>query len=249
MRIRMRGGRSFLSSRCERGGSRGSIRNGSIKNGNPGRGRLWGRDRIWALDRRRRRRGGNGRRRRRGRRWRYRRWRLGHLDRGDLRAQGDRFRRDKTRRALDHNRGRRLGRNGLVDNRLGRRWGHGRASRGDRFGRLLARQDGLEGIAGLGDLGEIDLGAELFAAGAIAVGGAAGLMEILAYFFGFIDFDGAGVGLFLRDADFDKHVEDLFAFHFQLASQIVNSNLHPPFISLCLNRLHMPERCGCASAP
>ncbi len=65
-------------------------------------------------------------------------------------------------------------------------------------------------------------------------------MEILAHFFGFIGFNGAGVGLFLRDADLDKHVEDLFAFYFQLASQIVNSNLHPPFISLCLNRLHLP---------
>jgi hypothetical protein len=59
-------------------------------------------------------------------------------------------------------------------------------------------------------------------------------MEILPYLFGFIDFNGAGVGLLLRYADLDKHVEDLFAFYFQLASQIVNSNLHPPFISLCL---------------
>jgi hypothetical protein len=65
-------------------------------------------------------------------------------------------------------------------------------------------------------------------------------MEILAYFFGFIGFHGAGMSLLLRDAHLDKYVEDLFAFYFQLASQIVNSNLHPPFISLCRNRLHLP---------
>ncbi len=69
---------------------------------------------------------------------------------------------------------------------------------------------------------------------------AADLMEILAYFLGFIGFYGAGVGLLLRHAYLDKHVENLFAFYFQLASQIVNSNLHPPFISLCLHRLHLP---------
>ena len=61
------------------------------------------------------------------------------------------------------------------------------------------------------------------------------LMKVLAHFFGFIGFHGAGMGLLLRDANLDKHVEDLFAFYFQLASQIVNSNLHPPFISLCRN--------------
>jgi hypothetical protein len=64
---------------------------------------------------------------------------------------------------------------------------------------------------------------------------AAGFTEVFPDLFGLIDFDGAGMGLLLRDANLDKHVEDLFAFYFQLASQIVNSNLHPPFISLCPN--------------
>ena len=41
----------------------------------------------------------------------------------------------------------------------------------------------------------------------------------------------ARVRLLLRDADLDQHVEDLFAFDFQLASQIINSNLHPQFVS------------------
>jgi hypothetical protein len=86
-------------------------------------------------------------------------------------------------------------------------------------------------------MGEIDFGAELFAAAAAMPGRrTAGLMEVLAYLLGLIHFHGAGVGLLLRDADFDKHVENLFAFYFQLASQIVNSNLHPPFVPLCLNR-------------
>jgi len=40
------------------------------------------------------------------------------------------------------------------------------------------------------------------------------------------------MGLLLGDADRLQDVEDLFTFHFQLASQIVDSNLHPPFGSL-----------------
>jgi hypothetical protein len=113
-----------------------------------------------------------------------------------------------------------------------RRGRHG----GGRFrGLLLARQDGLQGVTGLGDLGEIDFRAEFLAASAGAGGRTTVLKDVLAYLLGFIDLHGAGVGLFLRDADLDKRVEDLFAFYFQLASQIVNSNLHPPFISF------MPE--------
>jgi len=168
-------------------------------------------------------------------------------------ARLDRLRRDQPRsdRRSGSNRRPRSGR--LIDNRLGRsrRWRH----RGRRFpGLILARQNGLQRIAGLGDLGEIDFGAELVAAAttatAVAVAGAAGLTEILADLLGLIDLHGAGVGLFLRDADLDKHVENLFAFHFQLASQIVNSNLHPPLLSLmpepsspARNGAAAPERC------
>jgi hypothetical protein len=56
------------------------------------------------------------------------------------------------------------------------------------------------------------------------------------------------VGLLLRDADLDQDVEDLFAFHFQLASQIVDSNLHPPFVSFIRRGFRLPGRCGCAEA-
>jgi hypothetical protein len=115
---------------------------------------------------------------------------------------------------------------------------------GGRFlGLFLARQNRLQRIAGLGDLREIDFGAELVpaaAAAAMAVDRATGLAEILADLLGLVFFHGAGVGLFLRDADLDKHVENLFAFHFQLASQIVNSNLHPPLLSFMPCRLHLP---------
>lgn len=144
----------------------------------------------------------------------------------------------------------RLGRGRLVDNRLRRSWRRRRTGGRGSLSRLrLARQNCLQRIAGLGDLGQIDFRAELFAAsGAVTGVRAALLMKVLAYFFGLIGFHGTGVGLFLRDADFDKHVENLFAFYFQLASQIVNSNLHPPFVSLCLCRSTCLERCGCAVA-
>jgi len=56
------------------------------------------------------------------------------------------------------------------------------------------------------------------------------------------------VGLLLCDADLAKDVEDLFAFHFQLASQIVDSNLHPPFVSFNRRCPHLPGGCGCADA-
>jgi len=169
-----------------------------------------------------------------------------HLDPRDLGTQSDGLRCDKSRSTLY--RGRRLGRDSgrLVDDGLGRRgrWKYGRTGgRSCLHGLLLARQNGLEGIPGLGDLGEIDLGTEILATGgAMPAMRTARLMEILAHFFGLVDFDGAGVGLFLRDSDLDKDVEYLFAFDFQLASQIVNSNLHPPFISLCLNRSTCPDR-------
>jgi hypothetical protein len=54
------------------------------------------------------------------------------------------------------------------------------------------------------------------------------------------------VGLFLRDADLEKHVENLFAFHFQLASQIINSNLHPPLLSF-MPEPSLPARNGAAA--
>jgi len=221
-----RGGRGI--SRHSRGfGSHWSLRHGNFRWGGSDRG----------LDRRRGRSGNfrNRRGRRRGGSDR----RLGHLNGRDLRAHGDRLRGDQARRALGNDRRSRPGCTGLVDDSLG--WSWRRRWRCNRFhGRLLARQDSLEGIAGLRDLGEIDFRAELFAAGAVAVGRTAVLLEIFAYLLGFIGFDGAGVSLFLRDANLNKHVENLFAFYFQLASQIVNSNLHPPFISLCLNRIHLP---------
>lgn len=54
---------------------------------------------------------------------------------------------------------------------------------------------------------------------------------MLLNFFRFIRLERTGVGLLFRDAEFGQHVQDGLAFHFQLASQIVDSNLHPPFIS------------------
>jgi hypothetical protein len=98
---------------------------------------------------------------------------------------------------------------------------------------LFARQNGLQGVAGLGNLGEVDFRAELFSTRAVTFVRAAHFVKVLAYLLGLIGLHGAGVGLLLRYADFNQHVENLFAFDFQLASQIVDSNLHPPFVPLC----------------
>jgi hypothetical protein len=197
----------------------------------------------------------NGRSGRRGN-FHGRRNRLRRFDFGRTRC--NRLRGDHARRALRRDRSWSwrcgLGRDRLIDNRLrrrrcscGNRW-----TRGHRSLNRLSRpsQNRFQRIAWLGDLGEIYFGAELLggAAGAVTSVRATCLMKVLAYFFGFIGFHGARVSLLFRDANFEKHVENLFAFYFQLASQIVNSNLHPPFVSLCLYRSTCLERCGCAVA-
>jgi hypothetical protein len=101
------------------------------------------------------------------------------------------------------------------------------------FSLLFARQNRLQGIAGLGDLREVDFRAELFPARAVALVRAAHIVKVLADLLGLIGLHGTGVSLLLRYADLNQHVENLFAFDFQLASQIVDSNLHPPFVPLC----------------
>jgi hypothetical protein len=54
---------------------------------------------------------------------------------------------------------------------------------------LLARQNRLQRVAGLGDLGKVNLGAKLFAAGAMSPRRAARLMEVAANLLGLVFLD------------------------------------------------------------
>jgi len=96
--------------------------------------------------------------------------------------------------------------------------------------------DGIQNIAGAGNLGKIDLGLDFVG---LSTGGTRRLSrarrvtcsgtEMRPHFNGFVIFNGTRVGLFLGDPDFEKHVENRLAFDFQFSGQIVNSNLaHPP---------------------
>jgi hypothetical protein len=96
--------------------------------------------------------------------------------------------------------------------------------------RLLA--DRLQHIAGTRDLRQVDLGLDLrFAVrAAAALFGAGGFLlpgKEFAHTLGFVDLDGTRVGLLFGDADFRQGFKNLSTLDFQLARQIVDSNLHP----------------------
>jgi hypothetical protein len=121
--------------------------------------------------------------------------------------------------------GRRRGHNGHG----GRRRNHRRGARRSGFGcglGLFALEDGLEGIAGLGDLGEIEL---RLAVDLLPGRGAAfaAVLEVFSDLFGLVGFDGTGVGL-SRHADCFERVQNWPALYFQFPRQIVNSNFAHP---------------------
>jgi hypothetical protein len=61
--------------------------------------------------------------------------------------------------------------------------------------------------------------------------------EMGANFLGFVVFERTGMRLLLGDTDFGQHIENRFAFDFQLPGQIIDSNLtHPPLCSSALSR-------------
>jgi len=96
---------------------------------------------------------------------------------------------------------------------------------------LLLLNDCLQGVAGFGDLRQVDLGALLFLrdpGARFTTSALVLLQDVLAYANGLIFLDGAGVRLLLGDTDLGQHLEDGPALYFQLSSQIINSNLHPP---------------------
>jgi hypothetical protein len=80
---------------------------------------------------------------------------------------------------------------------------------------LLALQDRPEGVAGLGDFGEIELRLVVHSRSVRTCGAAAGL-EVAAHLLGFIGVDRAGVSerLVLRDAECSQRVQDRLGLHF-----------------------------------
>jgi hypothetical protein len=89
---------------------------------------------------------------------------------------------------------------------------------------------------------EIDLRLESLCFGASGARGpcalsVAGGLKMGAHLLCFMVFKRAGMRLLLGDAHFGQHIEDCFAFYFQLSRQIVNSNLtHPPLCPSGLSR-------------
>jgi hypothetical protein len=115
--------------------------------------------------------------------------------------------------------------------------------RSDRARRSLLLTDGIQNVAGPGNIGEIDLGLNLIAFNAARARvfrrglGFAGDAQVSPHLLRFVLFNGTGMRFLLSNAYFRKCVENRFAFDFQLPSQIVNSNLaHPPFLSSGLSR-------------
>ena len=153
----------------------------------------------------------------------------------------------------------RRGRSNRGGSRLSRHWRRGRRCWGNRtrrhgsrrarrrFRRMCCRPRGgrvrllvdrLQHVAGLGNVGEVELrldvlgarpsGARVLCRRCFAMSG-----KVLPHLLRFVRFDGTGVGLLFSDANGGKQVEDFLALDFQLPGQIVDSNLrlHPPFVS------------------
>jgi hypothetical protein len=93
---------------------------------------------------------------------------------------------------------------------------------------LLARQNGLHYVAGLGDVGEVNLGA-IFLLGSRRSRGLHSALQKSTDLVSLTCFDGARMGLAFGQTQASQSIENLFTFDFQLTRQIVNSNLtHPP---------------------
>lgn len=140
------------------------------------------------------------------------------------------LRRCSSRRRCGHHRctGRRRPRgHGLGRRHYRRTLHHGRGRLGRRL-RLLALEDRLQRITRLRDLREVKLrlGLERWPGGRAP----AAATQMAANLLGFIELDGARVGLLLRDANRRKSIQDLLALYFQLARQIVDSNFTHPFL-------------------
>jgi hypothetical protein len=98
---------------------------------------------------------------------------------------------------------------------------------------LLLGQNGLHHVAGLGDVGEIDLRRNCLCGARRRSAAVArcprSTLKLRTNFVGLVVFNRTGVGLALSQTELCQHVKNLTAFHFHLAREIVDSNLtHPP---------------------
>jgi hypothetical protein len=98
--------------------------------------------------------------------------------------------------------------------------------------------DSLQHIAGLGDVRQVDFGCNRLRRPRRPRRAMAGrlrsALEMLANLFRFVFFQRTGVRLALRHAQFCQYIQNLAALHFQLAREIVDSNLaHPPLFKIC----------------
>ena len=128
----------------------------------------------------------------------------------------------------------RRGRSGCV--RRGRNhhgWTSGHRRRGlCRCLGLLAFEDCLQGIAGLGDLGQVEL-RPVVGRWPRRTYAARSAGEVTADLLRLVDFDRAGVRLLFGDANRRERVQNGLALYFQFACQIVDSNFaHPSLFSL-----------------
>ena len=126
-------------------------------------------------------------------------------------------------------------RGGLAGTCSGSRWAH--HDRGRRRCRtlrvlrralcfLLARQNRLHHIAGLGDIREVDLGAIVLLGTRTRGWRRPGpAFKIVTHAHGLMLLNGTRVGLAVRQIHMFQCVENLFTLDFQLTRQIVNSNL------------------------
>jgi len=119
-----------------------------------------------------------------------------------------------------------------------RRYRTGRRRRLHRgCGLLLLSDDGFQYISGFRDVRKINLCLDALGLGTARTSGLCtrtltGSPEMRSDLFGFVLFQRTGMRLLLGDPDFGEHIENGFAFYFQLPGQIVDSNLtHSPLCS------------------
>jgi hypothetical protein len=104
--------------------------------------------------------------------------------------------------------------------------------------RLFLLRDGTQHVARTRNVRQVDLGLEFI----FAVNGRPGWScgsrtsfsvgtETLAHQFGFVLFQRTGMRLLLRNADLGQDVKNGLALDLQLTGQIIDSNLHPLFVS------------------
>jgi hypothetical protein len=103
---------------------------------------------------------------------------------------------------------------------------------------LLPCLDGLQHIAGLGDVREIDLGSDQLRRARCRRGSMAGrlrsVLKMRANLNRFVVLNRAGMRFAGRKAKLRQYVKNLLALDFHLASEIIDSNLtHPPLFKLC----------------